>query len=209
MKKPYIIGITGPTGSGKTYVVENLHKTFEEDILFLSQDNYYLGIEKAGQKWEEINFDTPNAFENNLLVSHLKQAIDGQVINVPQYDFKTHMRKKETIELNSKPIIIVEGILIFNVEELRNSMDFKVFLDADSDVRLARRVLRDIKERGVSLDKLKNTVMRYLENVKPMQEKYILPVKKHADLALNTNKGSQRALEVLKKHIQGIFKMGG
>lgn len=206
MTKPYIIGITGPTGSGKTYIVDTLHRKFDKEILFLPQDNYFIGIKRADQKWEEMNFDTPEAFENNLLISHLKMAISGQTINIPQYDFKTHTRKKETLTLEPKPIIIVEGVLIFNLEELRNLMHFKVFLDADADVRLTRRLLRDLKERGRVIGDLQETLEGYLEVVKPMQEKYISPMKKYADLALNTNKGSSKAVKILEEHVEGILK---
>lgn len=206
MNKPYIIGITGPTASGKTYVVRSLQKNFKNQLLFISQDDYYKDAGKVGvERWFRANLDTPEAFDNDLLEQDLKKLISGQSIIIPQYDFTTRKRLDKKIKLLPKPVVILEGILIFSVPQLRKLMDFKVFLDAAADVRLARRLLRDIEEKRFDIKHLKESISWYVKTVRPMQEKYIMPGKKYADLVLNTNEGGKKAAGILKEHILGIL----
>lgn len=208
--KPYIIGITGGTASGKTFVIEALKDRFNGKILVISQDQYYKGQRVLFlNRWERANLDSPEAFDNKLLISHLKSLIAGKTVMAPVYDYKTHLRLKNKIPLEPRPVIILEGILIFNIPEIRDLLDYKIYLQADPDIRLARRLLRDIEERGVTISNLKGTIEWYMNNVKPMHDKFIHPMKKYADLILNTNKGSLEAAEEIAKIIDSKLNKGG
>jgi len=201
--KPFIIGITGGTASGKTFVIEALKDRFNGRILIISQDQYYKGERVLFQnRWERANLDSPEAFDNKLLVSHLKNLIKGKAVLTPVYDYKTHLQLKNKIPLEPRPIIILEGILIFNIPEIRKLLDYKIYLQADPDIRLARRLLRDIEERGVTISNLRGTIEWYMNNVKPMHDKFIHPMKQYADLILDTNKGSLKAAEEIAKIIE-------
>lgn len=204
--KPYIIGISGPTACGKTYVIEELKKIFDDKILVISQDQYYKDISKLKlERFERANYDIPEAFENNELIKDIKNLLKGKSVTLPQYDFITHTRLKGEIKVKPAEIIIIEGILIFYDPKLRAMMDFKVFLEADPDIRLSRRLIRDIEERGRTVKNLRETIDFYLRTVKPMQEKYVLPLSKYADLVLNTNEGGKKAVGALKEHIRRIL----
>ena len=201
--KPFLIGITGGTAAGKTETIERLQEIFGPKITVISQDNYYLDLEKLGEeRWERANFDQPSAIDNKLFVKHLKALIKGKAVQIPVYDFKTHSRKKERIKVGPAPIIIVEGIFVLAIKEIRRLLDLKVFLDADADVRLARRLLRDIYTRGLSVKELAQNLQWYLEVVKPQQEKWVLPTKKYADLVLDTNEGVRKAVKKLAEIIR-------
>jgi len=194
--KPFIIGITGGTASGKTFVIEALKDKFNGRILVISQDQYYRGERVFYfNRWERANLDSPEAFDNELLVSHLKSLLAGKTVLAPVYDYKTHLRLKSKIPLEPRAVIVLEGILIFNIPKLRELIDFKIYLQADPDIRLARRLLRDIEERGVTISNIRGTIEWYMNNVKPMHDKFIHPMKRYADLILNTNKGSLEAAE--------------
>lgn len=204
--KPYVIGISGPTASGKTFVIEELKRIFGDKIVVISQDQYYKDKSKLKlERFERANYDIPEAFENEELAKDIKNLVLGKNISLPRYDFATHTRKKGEIRVKSAPVIILEGILIFYEENLRKMMDFKVFLDADPDIRLSRRLIRDIEERGKTAENIRETIDYYLSVVKPMQEKYVLPLKKYADLVLNTNEGGKEAAKVLEKKIRKIL----
>lgn len=206
MTKPYIIGITGPTASGKTFVVEQLKKHFGPKIVVLSQDNYYKDFkELVKERWERADYDRPESFLNNALIVDLKNLKAGEKVSVPIYDFTSHSRLKKELEISPAEIIILEGIFIFNIEDVRSLIDLKVFLESDADVRLARRLLRDILERGQKIETIEKSIKWYLEMVKPQQEKYILPMKKYADLAINTNEGGIVAVDILKEKIHNLF----
>jgi uridine kinase len=205
--RPYIIGITGGTASGKTFVIEALKDRFNGKILVISQDQYYKSERGLFMnRWERANFDSPEAFDNHLLVEHLQKLIEGETVLAPVYDYKTHHRLKTKIPLEPRPVIIVEGIMIFNIPQLREMFDYKIYLQADPDIRLARRLLRDIEERGVSIANLRGTIEWYMNNVKPMHEKYIRPMKKYADLILNTNHGGLGAAEKVAQIIEDKLK---
>jgi uridine kinase len=204
--KPYVIGISGPTACGKTYVIEELKKIFDDKILVISQDQYYKDISKLKlERFERANYDIPEAFENNELIKDIKNLLKGKSVTLPQYDFITHTRLKGQVKVKPAEIIIIEGILIFYDPKLRAMMDFKVFLEADPDIRLSRRLIRDIEERGRTVKNLRETIDFYLRTVKPMQEKYVLPLSKYADLVLNTNEGGKKAVGVLEEHIRRIL----
>jgi len=206
-KKPFIIGITGGTASGKTFVIEALKDAFDGKILVISQDQYYKGDPvKHMDRWERANLDQPSAFDNENLEKHIKELIEGKTVLAPVYNYQLHKQTKAKVPLEPKPVIILEGIMIFNDERLRNLMDWKVYLEAAPDIRLARRLLRDIEERGVTIENLRSTIEWYIENVKPMHDKYIHPMKQYADARLDTDKGSLDAANVVKQKIKEVLK---
>lgn len=206
MKSSYVIGITGGTASGKTFVIEALKDYFDGKILVISQDQYYKGDRvKHLDRWERANLDEPKAFDNDLLEKHLIALLDGRTVLSPVYDFSEQKQTKAQVPLEPKPIIILEGILIFNDLKIRNLIDWKVYLEADPDIRLARRLIRDIEERGVTIENLRSTIEWYMQNVKPMHDKYIHPMKKYADARLDTNKGSLKAANTIKEKIKKVL----
>lgn len=203
---PYLIGITGMTGSGKTYVIDSLQKKFGQEILVISQDNYYKDTSRLGlERWERANYDRPTAFDNGLLIRDLHKLLARETIESLHYDYQSKHRSKAVKKLTPRPIIIVEGIMIFAIDELLKLFDLKVYLESDGDVRLARRILRDFDERGVTIADTKKTIQWYLTQVKPNQEKYILPAAKKADLIIDTNEGGFKAVVILEKRIRKIL----
>jgi uridine kinase len=206
LKRPYIIGITGGTASGKTFVIEALKDRFAGQVQVISQDQYYKGERvKVMDRWERANLDEPSAFDNQLLVKQLKTIIRGETVMAPVYDYRIQHQLQTKIPLECKPVIILEGILIFNEPEIRKLIDYKVFLYADSDMRLARRLLRDIEERGVTIKNIKDRIEWYMTSVKPMYDRYIGPMIKFADVVLDTNHGSLHAAEKIKEKIKKVL----
>ena len=180
MENILVIGIAGGTGSGKTTLMSNLIKEFSEDVTILSHDNYYKRHDELAYEQRcLLNYDEPAALETDLMAEHLQQLRQGSAIDCPVYDFTQHNRSNDTIHLVPKKVIIVEGILIFENKELRDLMDIRIFVDTDSDVRLCRRILRDVRERGRTLE---SVVTQYLDTVKPMHEMYVEPSKKYANI---------------------------
>ena len=181
-KKYLVIGIAGGTGSGKTTLMKNIINRFGDVVTVLSHDNYYRRHDEL--TYEErckINYDEPAALETDLMAYHLDLLRKGESIECPVYDFTQHNRSDETITVIPKSVIIVEGILIFENEPLRELMDIKIFVDTDADVRLCRRIKRDVNKRGRTLE---SVLTQYQETVKPMHEKYVEPSKKYADLVV-------------------------
>ncbi|SFL81289.1 uridine kinase [Paenibacillus sp. 1_12] len=178
-----IIGIAGGTGSGKTTVARSIiEKLGSKQITFISQDNYYCDhSELTLAERELINYDHPFAFDNELLLQQLKLLKLNQIVHSPTYDFAKHARSDQTIELLPNPIIILEGLHVLSDEQVRGILDIKVFVDTDPDVRILRRVLRDIEERGRSIQ---SVYSQYLSTVKPMHEAFIEPSKKYADIII-------------------------
>lgn len=175
-----IIGFCGGTGSGKTTLAERVINAVGGDAVMLSMDCYY--SDNKDMPFEErvkINYDHPKAFDTELLISHLKDLKAGKSIVHPTYDFSTHLRGEKWIKLEPAKVIIVEGILLFENKELVDMMDIKIFVDTDADVRILRRLLRDVKERGRNLD---GVVEQYLTTVKPMHERFVEPSKRVADV---------------------------
>ena len=157
-------------------------------------------------RWERANLDEPKAFDNRLLEKHLHDLIAGKTVLSPVFDFAKHKQTKAKVPLEPKPIIVLEGLLIFNDEGLRNLIDWKVYLEADPDIRLARRLLRDIEERGVTIENLRSSLEWYMQKVKPMHDKYIHDMKKYANARLDTNKGSLDAANTIKEKIKEVLK---
>ena len=195
-----VIGIAGGTGSGKTTLMKNLIQRFEGSVTVLSHDNYYRRNDHLSYEQRcLINYDEPAALETDLMARHLDQLRHGQTIQCPVYDFSQHNRSNETIEIVPKSVIIVEGILIFENQELRDLMDIKIFVDTDADVRLCRRIKRDVNKRGRSLE---SVLEQYQNTVKPMHEKYVEPSKKFANLVVLEGGKNWVALDMIVGRIQ-------
>ena len=194
-----VIGIAGGTGSGKTTLMNNLIKHFENDVTILSHDNYYKRHDEL--TYEErckLNYDEPAALETDLMACHLDQLRHSQPIDCPVYDFTQHNRSDETIRIEPKKVIIVEGILIFENKPLRDLMDIRIFVDTDADVRLCRRIKRDVNKRGRSLE---SVLQQYQETVKPMHEMYVEPSKKYANIIVPEGGKNLVALDMIRGRI--------
>lgn len=191
-----IIGIAGGTGSGKTTLVHQIKKKFSsEKVCVISQDSYYKSTDHlSDDERSKINFDHPNAIDFELLVAQLKQLKSGINIAQPVYSFLTHNRTKDVVNTSAARIVIVEGILIFNHEELRNLFDIKLFVHVDSDERLVRRIRRDTSERGRSID---DVLHRYKETLKPMHMQFVEPTKTYADIIIPNDKKNTGAIEII------------
>ena len=171
--RPLIIGIAGGTGSGKTTLVENLKEQFGADISVLPHDNYYAAHHDMSlEERQTLNYDHPAAFDTDRMIQDLEDLKAGKTVQCPVYDYAIHDRTEETLTLAPNKVILVEGILIFENKALRDLMDIKIFVDTDADVRILRRILRDVKERG----------RQYLTTVKPMHEQFVEPSKRYADV---------------------------
>jgi uridine kinase len=196
-----IIGIAGGSGAGKTTVARTIAERLgSENVAYLSQDWYYKDLSHMSvDEREKSNLDHPNAFDTKLLVSHLNLLRQGKPIEVPVYDYSAHARTKETVHMSPKSVAILEGILVLAIEELRLVLDFKVFVDADPDIRLIRRLERDIKERGSTYD---NTIQRYLSTVKPMYDAFIEPSKRHADIIVPRGGANENATNLLAEMVE-------
>ncbi|MBD0372003.1 MAG: uridine kinase [Pyrinomonadaceae bacterium] len=178
-----IIGISGGTGSGKTTVANRILATVNaEDVIFLQQDSYYRNLNDMPLDYrQEVNFDHPDALDNDLLVKHIRRLKAGASVELPIYDFKTHSRLAETKHVEPKPIIIVEGILIFADPRLLEEMDIKIFVDTPDDIRFIRRLRRDLAERGRTVE---SVIEQYLETVRPMHMQFVEPSKRYADVII-------------------------
>lgn len=202
-----MIGIAGGTGSGKTTVAKAIvDKLGPSHVALISQDAYY--VDNSGLPFEErqlSNYDHPNSFDNDLLKSHLQMLKSGQPINMPIYDFARHCRKQETERLEYKPVIVLEGIHVLVDEKLRNMLDIKVFVDTDPDVRVLRRVARDIQERGRTIE---SVYTQYLSTVKPMHDAFIEPSKRHADLIIPEGGENEIAIGLLTTRIEQFLARG-
>ena len=195
-----VIGIAGGTGSGKTTLMNNLIQRFAGSVTVLSHDNYYRRNDHLSYEQRcLINYDEPAALETDLMARHLDALRHGQTIQCPVYDFSQHNRSDATIEIAPKSVIIVEGILIFENKELRDLMDIKIFVDTDADVRLCRRIKRDVNKRGRSLE---SVLEQYQNTVKPMHEKYVEPSKKFANLVVLEGGKNWVALDMIVGRIQ-------
>jgi len=192
-----IIGIAGGTGSGKTTVVNQIIKQLPTDeVCVISQDSYYnQTVNLTYDERTKINFDHPRAIDFDLIVKHLKKLKSGQTIEQPVYSFVTHNRTTDTVKTHPRKVVIVEGILIFNNEALRDLFDIKIFVHADTDERLVRRVRRDITERGRDIDEVLN---RYQDTLKPMHLQFIEPTKNFADIIIPNNKHNTVAIDVVR-----------
>lgn len=195
-----VIGIAGGTGSGKTTLTRRLKERFGENVSVLYHDNYYK--QHNEMPYEErckLNYDHPDAFDTELMIRDLEALRRGETIYCPMYDYTIHNRGTERLEVRPTKVILVEGILIFENKALRDLMDIKIFVDTDADVRILRRILRDVEERGRSLD---SVVEQYLTTVKPMHEQFVEPSKRCADIIVLEGGHNLVALDMIMERIR-------
>ena len=198
--KTMVIGIAGGTGPGKTTLTKRLKDTFGNDVSVVYHDNYYKA--HPNMTYEEraaLNYDHPDAFDTELMVEDLRQLCEGKTIHCPVYDYTIHNRSDQTVEVRPTKVVIVEGILIFADKALRDLMDIKIFVDTDADVRILRRILRDVKERGRSLD---SVIEQYLTTVKPMHEQFVQPSRQYADIVVLEGGRNLVALDMIIQRIK-------
>ena len=206
MKKSVVIGISGGSGSGKTTLAKKLKEHFFNDVTLLCQDHYYRSFSHlTHEERKKLNFDHPSAFDIDLLAEHLNSLINFKPINRPVYSFIENNRLEDTVLEEPRTVIILEGILVFEFKQLLDLMDIKVFVDTDSDIRFARRISRDIHQRGRSVDSIIN---QYLRTVKPMHEAFVEPSKKYADIIIPEGGLNHVAYSMLVDKIDGILKHG-
>lgn len=195
---PMLIGIAGGTGSGKSTFAEGLKKLFPNDITIISYDNYYKPQDHLSMEERvKTNYDCPDALDTDLLVKHLRELLSAKCVDMPNYDFCIHTRKSESSRVSPTPVIIVDGILTFHDERLRELFDVKIYADADADERILRRLRRDVTERGRDID---GVIGQYVSTVKPMHEIYVEPTKKYADIIVNGGM-NEIALDVVSARI--------
>ena len=198
--KTMIIGIAGGTGSGKTTPTEHLAAHFGANISVVHHDNYYKRQNVPFAERCKQNYDHPDAFDTDLMVQQLRELKDGHAIRCPVYSYSDHNRTDETVLIQPAPVIIVEGILIFQDPRLRELMDIRIFVETDADVRILRRALRDVEERGRSMQ---SVVQQYLTTVKPMHEQFVEPTRKYADIVVLEGGHNLVALDLIMQRIAG------
>jgi uridine kinase len=204
-RKPIVIGVAGGSGSGKTSVTKAIYEHFKgHSILMLEQDYYYK--DQSHLPMEErllTNYDHPLAFDNDLLIKHILHLLQYKSIEKPVYDYKLHTRSNSVIHVEPKDVIILEGILVLEDERLRSLMDIKLFVDTDADLRIIRRMLRDIKDRGRSLD---SVIEQYVSVVRPMHNQFIEPTKRYADIIIPEGGHNHVAIDLMVTKIQTILE---
>lgn len=202
--KPVVIGVAGGSGSGKTSVTRSICNRFsDKTILVIEQDYYYK--DQSHLPFEErlkTNYDHPLAFDNDLLMKHLHELMDHNSIEKPVYDYTIHTRSHDSVTVEPKEVIILEGILILEDPRLVDLMDIKVFVDTDADIRIIRRMLRDIKERGRSLD---SVIDQYVDNVRPMHLQFVEPTKRYADIIIPEGGQNHVAIDIMATKIENIL----
>ncbi|PIE45013.1 MAG: uridine kinase [Gammaproteobacteria bacterium] len=205
-KNVCVIGIAGGSASGKTTIINKLRKQFADDIVMISHDYYYWSNDdKTMEERVKLNYDHPQSFETAKLVADIQKLRNKESIELPVYDFTQHTRKKETITVHPKSVIIVEGILILEDKALRDLMDIKVYVDTDADERLIRRILRDTQERGRSVA---SVLEQYINTVKPMHEEFVEPSKRYADIIIPRGGENTTAINILVEHLNTLLSQG-
>ena len=200
MHKVMVIGIAGGTGSGKTTITRRLMQRFGKDVCMISYDNYYKAQHNTPfEERAKINYDHPDAFDTDQFLKDLRALKAGKPIQMPIYDYAIHDRLEQTKLIRPAKVILVEGILIFASQELCNEMDIKIFVDADADVRILRRIVRDVRDRGRSLDSVVN---QYLTTVKPMHEQFVEPSKRRADIIIPEGGHNLVALDMIMERVR-------
>jgi len=204
LNRPILIGITGGTGSGKSTVAQAIFNSLpKENILIIEQDSYYKDQSHLSFKERtKTNYDHPLAFDNDLFIENLKGLMNKETIEKPIYDFEKHNRKEDTIKVESRDIIIVEGIMILEDERLRDLLDIKIFVDTDSDVRIIRRILRDITDRGRTLE---SVIDQYLTTVRPAHLQFIEPSKRYADIIIPEGGYNKVAIDLMVTKVKSII----
>jgi len=203
MPTPVIIGIAGGTGSGKSTIADAIQREIKDNITIITQDSYYKSFQNLAKcEREKLNFDHPETFDNELMISHLKALKQRVPVEMPIYDFASHLRTKKTIQLKPAKIIIVEGILIFENKNLRNLMDIKIFVDTDSDIRILRRIERDMIERRRTLDSI---IDQYRSTVRPMHIEFVEPSKKYADIIIPEGGYNKIGIGMIISQIRNIL----
>lgn len=200
-----VFGVAGGTASGKTTVADTILETVGASrVAYLPHDAYYRNMSHLPlDERAQLNYDHPNSLETELLVSHIEQLLAGEAVDVPVYDFTEHRRTEETIRVVPSPIILVEGILIFTDSRLRELMDIKIYVDTDPDVRFIRRMVRDLEERGRSLDSI---IKQYLETVRPMHLEFVEPSKRYADIIIPRGGLNKVALDMVVARLMALLR---
>ena len=197
------IGIAGGTGSGKTTITRRIVKEFGGDVSVIYHDNYYKAHDEMPYSQRcKLNYDHPDAFDTALMIEHIKELKEGMSVLCPVYDYTVHNRSDKTVEISPAKVLIVEGILIFADKELRDEMDIKLFVDTDADVRILRRIVRDVRDRGRSLESVVN---QYLNTVKPMHEQFVEPSKRCADVIIPEGGRNAVALSMVMERIRAYL----
>lgn len=206
-KKPLVIGIAGGSGSGKTSVTHSIYDAFQDhSVVVIEQDYYYKDQSHVPlEKRLLTNYDHPLAFDTDLLIEHIELLLQRKPIEKPVYDYALHTRSKETVRIEPKDVIILEGILVLEDERLRGLMDIKLFVDTDADLRIIRRIMRDIHERGRSIE---SVIEQYLSVVRPMHNQFIEPTKRYADLIIPEGGHNEVAIDLMVTKIKTILESG-
>lgn len=203
MQQTMVVGIAGGTGSGKSTLAKRLKEAFEGEMVSLSHDYYYKSNDHLSyEERTKLNYDHPDAFDTELLIEHIKQLKEGKAIEHPVYSFVEHTRMKESVRIEPARVILVDGILIFDNKELCELMDIKVFVDTDADVRIIRRLLRDVEDRGRDMQ---SVITQYLETVKPMHEEFVEPSKKRADIIIPEGGFNSVAVDMLLDRVRSFI----
>ena len=206
MKKAFVIGIAGGSGSGKSTFAQRLKERFPADIALVSCDNYYLARHDMPFEERKLqNYDSPAAFEFDLMIRQISQLKDGQAIECPVYDFTQHDRSDQVLTIQARPVVLIDGILIFTEPKLRELMDMRIYVETDADERILRRVRRDMRERGRDLDGI---ITQYLTTVKPMHNAFVEPTKIFADIIINGGM-NDTAYDLVKNKIQSLLEKEG
>lgn len=200
----FVIGICGGTGSGKTTITNRLSRELADSgVLVLQQDHYYKDLSHLPlEERSKCNFDHPNALDTELFIEHVRKLKEGKSIERPVYDFTQHRRVQETVRLDSRPAILVEGILIFENEALRNLMDIKIFVDTDADLRFIRRLVRDMRDRGRTLE---SVVEQYQKTVRPMHLEFVEPSKRYADIIIPEGGHNEVGIDLVLQKVRSLI----
>jgi uridine kinase len=204
MNKPYIIGIAGGTGSGKTTIADAIVSHFKDQVLSIPHDRYYRSQDALSMEERvKTNYDHPQALETDLLIQHIHELLIGQTVEMPDYDFSIHTRKKETTSEKPAPLILIEGILIYENKALRELIDLKIFVDVPADIRILRRIRRDVDERGRTVEM---SMKQYFTTIRPMHEFFVEPSKQYADILIphggHNEKGIQAMIDTIEQRLK-------
>ena len=206
MSNTLIIGIAGGSGSGKSTIADIIFHRFEGRVAMMRHDDYYKAQnDKTYEERARQNYDCPDAFETDLLAAHLRLLREGQAVDCPTYDYSNHNRAAATRHVEPAPVVIVDGILVLAEKQLRDMMDIRIFVDTDADIRILRRILRDVNERNRTIE---SVISQYIQTVKPMHEAYVEPSKRYADVIIPEGGHNLVALDILENRIRSHLDAG-